>query len=51
MAADGTPFNRWWAEDHSGDGWVRKSGHSNQGEAWDVSEQMDTYYNPVRRPS
>lgn len=45
--ADGGSYNRWWAEDHLGGGWVRKHGHSTGGEAWDASEQMDTYYNPI----
>jgi len=45
--ADGSSYNRWWAEDHLGGGWVRKHGHSTGGEAWDASEQMDTYYNPI----
>ena len=26
---------------------MRKHGHSTGGEAWDASEQMDTYYNPI----
>ena len=45
--ADGSSYNRWWAEDHLGGGWVRKHGHSTGGEAWDASERMDTYYNPI----
>ncbi|KAK9830975.1 hypothetical protein WJX81_004457 [Elliptochloris bilobata] len=44
--AGGHRYQRWWGEDHFGNGWVRKHGHSTTGEQWDVSEQMDTYYNP-----
>ena len=29
------------------EGWACRHGHSSTGEAWDVSEQMDTYYNPI----
>ena len=43
----GNRFNRWWGEDHVGNGNVRKHGSSTTGEHWDVTEQMDTYYNPV----
>lgn len=46
-SAGGERYNRWWGENHFGDRWVQKYGHSNTGEHWDVSEQMDTYYNPV----
>ena len=42
--AGGQRYQRWWGEDHFGNGWVRKHGHSTTGEQWDVSEQMDTYY-------
>ena len=41
---DGQRYQRWWGEDHFGNGWVRKHGHSTTDEQWDVSEQMDTYY-------
>lgn len=47
VSAAGDRFNRWWGEDHYGDGSVRKHGHSTAGEAWDAVEQMDTYYNPI----
>lgn len=43
----GQRYQRWWGETHHGDRWVQKFGHSSTGEHWDVSEQMDTYYNPV----
>ena len=45
--AAGGGYNRWWAEEHEGGGWVRKHGHSTGGEAWDSREQQDTYYNPI----
>lgn len=47
VSPEGERFNRWWSEDHAGDGGVRKRGHSTAGEHWDVAEQMDTYYNPI----
>lgn len=40
-------YHRHWGEDHLGEGWVRKHGHSNTGENWDFSEQSGTYYNPI----
>lgn len=40
-------FNRWWGEDHHGDGTVRRHGHSTTGEHWDAIDHMDTYYNPI----
>eukprot|EP00891_Asterochloris_glomerata_P008296 jgi/Astpho2/8296/Aster-01375 len=40
-------FQRWWGENHFGNGWVQKYGNSTAGEQWDVSEAMDTYYNPI----
>ncbi len=43
----GHRYQRWWGEDHYGDGWVRRHGHSTTGEHWDASERMDTYYNPI----
>ncbi|KAG2430806.1 hypothetical protein HXX76_009782 [Chlamydomonas incerta] len=43
----GDRYNRWWNEEHFGDGRVRKWGNSNTGEYWDNVEHMDTYYNPV----
>ncbi len=43
----GHRYNRYWAEDHHGDGTVRKHGSSTGGEHWDSVEHMDTYYNPV----
>ena len=46
-AADGSEYRRWWGEDHAGEGWVRKHGHSTAGDAWDATEQSGTYYNPV----
>eukprot|EP00884_Botryococcus_braunii_P009595 jgi/Botrbrau1/18637/Bobra.0367s0073.1 len=44
---DGGRYQRWWGEDHQGNGWVRRHGHSTTGEWWDQPEQMDTYYNPI----
>ncbi len=41
------PGVRRWGEHHFGNGWVQKYGNSSTGEHWDVSEQMDTYYNPI----
>ncbi len=55
--AGGERYQRWWGEDHFGNGWVRKHGRSTTGEQWDVSEQMDTYYKcavpptPTRLPA
>ncbi|EFJ51634.1 hypothetical protein VOLCADRAFT_103268 [Volvox carteri f. nagariensis] len=43
----GSRYNRWWNEEHYGDGRVRKWGNSTSGEHWDTVEHMDTYYNPV----
>ncbi|KAK9807824.1 hypothetical protein WJX72_010336 [[Myrmecia] bisecta] len=43
----GERYQRWWGENHFGNGWVQKYGNSNTGEHWDVSEEMDTYYNPI----
>lgn len=40
-------YQRWWGERHAGDGNVQKFGNSTTGEHWDVTEQMDTYYNPI----
>ncbi len=45
--SDGSRYNRWWNEEHFGDGRVRKWGNSTGGEYWDTVEHMDTYYNPV----
>lgn len=45
--AGGNRYQRWWGEDHPGDGTVRRHGHSTTGEQWDESIHMDTYYNPV----
>lgn len=45
--ANGERYNRWWGEDHYGDGTVRRHGNSTGGENWDQIEHMDTYYNPV----
>ncbi|EIE19758.1 hypothetical protein COCSUDRAFT_19282 [Coccomyxa subellipsoidea C-169] len=47
VSAGGDRHQQWWGEDHFGNGWVRKHGNSSTGEQWDVSEQMDTYYNPI----
>lgn len=47
QGADGGRYQRWWGEDHYGDGWVRRHGNSTTGEWWDQREQMDTYYNPI----
>lgn len=32
VGALGERYQRWWGEDHFGDGWVRKHGNSNTGE-------------------
>ena len=40
-------YNRWWGENHQGGGVVQKFGNSSTGEHWDVTEHMDTYYNPI----
>ncbi|KAI8103336.1 hypothetical protein M9435_004675 [Picochlorum sp. BPE23] len=40
-------YQRWWGENHFGDGRVQKHGNSSTGEHWDVTEHMDTYYNPI----
>jgi hypothetical protein len=45
--AMGERYQRWWGENHEGGGVVQKFGHSNTGENWDVTEHMDTYYNPI----
>lgn len=44
---NGTKYQRWWGENHFGDGTVQKYGNSTTGESWDVTETMDTYYNPI----
>lgn len=46
-SSGGSRYNRWWNEEHFGDGRVRKWGNSTSGEYWDTVEHMDTYYNPV----
>ena len=33
--ANGERYQRWWGEDHFGNGWVRKHGNSNTGERSD----------------
>ena len=43
----GERYNRYWNEEHAGEGNVRKYGHSTHGENWDSWERMDTYYNPI----
>ena len=40
-------YQRWWGEKHLGNGQVQKYGNSTTGEHWDVTETMDTYYNPI----
>ncbi len=40
-------YQRWWGEDHFGDGRVRRHGSSTSGESWDDTIHMDTYYNPI----
>lgn len=40
-------YHRSWGENHFGDGWVQKYGHSTAGEQWDVTDQSGTYYNPM----
>ena len=47
MDGSGHRYQRWWGENHFGDGSVQKFGNSTTGEHWDVVEQMDTYYNPI----
>ena len=47
MDGSGNRYQKWWGENHFGDGWVQKYGNSTTGENWDVREQMDTYYNPI----
>lgn len=47
MALHPHRYNRWWNEEHFGNGYVRKYGNSTGGEYWDTTEQMDTYYNPI----
>lgn len=47
ISPTGERFQRWWGEDHHGEGSVRLHGHSTTGENWDVMEHMDTYYNPI----
>jgi hypothetical protein len=47
VSGGGERYNRWWGENHLGDRAVQKYGHSSTGEHWDVTETMDTYYNPV----
>lgn len=44
---NGHRYNRWWNEEHYGDGRVRRYGDSTGGEHWDAIEHMDTYYNPI----
>ncbi|GMH35329.1 hypothetical protein BSKO_03197 [Bryopsis sp. KO-2023] len=43
----GHRYQKWWGENHFGDGYVQKYGNSSSGESWDVTEYMDTYYNPI----
>ena len=31
VGAQGERYQRWWGEDHFGNGWVRKHGNSNTG--------------------
>ena len=45
--AGGNRYQKWWGENHFGNGWVQKYGNSTTGDHWDTSEQMDTYYNPI----
>ena len=33
--ANGERYQRWWGEDHFGNGWVRKHGNSNTGRPHD----------------
>jgi len=47
VTAGGHRYQRWWGEDHHGDGRVRRHGHSTGGEWWDDTIHMDTYYNPI----
>ncbi len=43
----GHRYQRWWGEQHHGDGRVRRFGNSTGGESWDDTIEMDTYYNPI----
>jgi hypothetical protein len=36
--------SRTWGENHFGNGQVQKFGQSTEGEHWDVTESMDTWY-------
>lgn len=47
VAEGSSEYHRWWGETHFGNGQVQKYGHSTEGEQWDVTEPMDTYYNPI----
>eukprot|EP00887_Chlorella_sp_A99_P002492 scaffold10.g2492.t1 len=47
VSADTNRYNRWWGENHFGDGWVQRFGNSTSGEHWDVTEQSGTTYNPI----
>ncbi|PSC71819.1 calcium-transporting ATPase endoplasmic reticulum-type [Micractinium conductrix] len=47
ISGSGERYNRYWGENHLGDRLVQKFGHSNTGEHWDSTEEMDTYYNPI----
>lgn len=40
----GAWYSRHWGEEHFGNGWVRKYGHSTTGEHWDTTVPMDTWY-------
>ena len=47
MGVGGERYQRWWGEAHHGNRIVQKYGNSSTGEGWDVTEHMDTYYNPI----
>ncbi len=47
VAPNGARYQRWWGEDHFGDGRVRRHGNSTGGESWDHVLHMSTYYNPI----
>jgi hypothetical protein len=40
VAASGDRYQRWWGENHFGNGWVQRFGNSTTGESWDASEQV-----------
>ena len=39
VGADGRRYNRWWGENHYGEGWVQKFGHSTEGKSTPFSKR------------